>query len=136
MIQTREPIPTCILLNPVSLLQTWHFKHGKYATKFPFTYIIKRIASRQSNENFFTHQENLLLSFTLTCRNNSTFHEIQVLSKDFRKCLHGRILGLSQLSSFNCEILVQAWFPFNQTFVAQETCQTNFVFQELEMLGS
>ena len=28
MIQTREPIPTCTLLNPVSILWTWHFKHG------------------------------------------------------------------------------------------------------------
>ena len=35
-IQTRGPIPTYILLNPVSLLWSWHFKHGVYATSFPF----------------------------------------------------------------------------------------------------
>ena len=36
LIQTRGPIPTYILLNPVSLLWSWHFKHGVYATSFPF----------------------------------------------------------------------------------------------------
>ena len=35
MIQTRQPIPKYTLLNPVSLLWTWHFKHGVYATNFP-----------------------------------------------------------------------------------------------------
>ena len=40
MIQTRKPIPTYILLNPVSLLWTWHFKHSVYATSFPFPWII------------------------------------------------------------------------------------------------
>ena len=30
MIQMSEPIPT--LLNPVSLLWTWHFQHGVYVT--------------------------------------------------------------------------------------------------------
>ena len=32
MIQTREPIPTYTLLDPVSLLWTWHFKYGVYST--------------------------------------------------------------------------------------------------------
>ena len=36
LIRTRGPIPTYILLNPVSLLWSWHFKHGVYATSFPF----------------------------------------------------------------------------------------------------
>ena len=36
LIQTRGPIPTYILLNPVSLLWSWHFKHGVYATSFQF----------------------------------------------------------------------------------------------------
>ena len=34
--QTRGPIPTYILLNPVSLLWSWHFKLDVYATSFPF----------------------------------------------------------------------------------------------------
>ena len=34
MLQTREPIPKYSLLNPVSFLRTWHFKHGVYATNF------------------------------------------------------------------------------------------------------
>ena len=29
-IQTRKPIPTYTLLNPVRLLWTWHFKHSVY----------------------------------------------------------------------------------------------------------
>ena len=40
MIQTREPIPTCTLLNPVSLLWTRHFKHSAYATNFLFLLLI------------------------------------------------------------------------------------------------
>ena len=40
MIRTREPIPTYTLLNPVSLLRTWHFKHGVYGTSFPFPRLI------------------------------------------------------------------------------------------------
>ena len=32
MIQISEPIPTYTLLNPVSLLWTWHFQHGAYVT--------------------------------------------------------------------------------------------------------
>ena len=40
MIQTRDPIPTYPRLNPVSLLWTWHFKHGVYATNFPFPGLI------------------------------------------------------------------------------------------------
>ena len=40
-IQTREPIPTYTLLNPISLLWTWHFKHGVYATNCPFPWPIK-----------------------------------------------------------------------------------------------
>ena len=40
MIETREPIPTYTLLNPVRLLWTWHFKHGVYPTKFPFPLLI------------------------------------------------------------------------------------------------
>ena len=35
MIQTREAIPKYTLLNPVSLIWTWHFKHGIQATNFP-----------------------------------------------------------------------------------------------------
>ena len=35
-IQTREPIPTYTLLNPVSLLWKWHFKPGVYVTNVPF----------------------------------------------------------------------------------------------------
>ena len=35
MIQTREAIPEYTLLDPVSLLWTWHFKHGVHATNFP-----------------------------------------------------------------------------------------------------
>ena len=31
----KKAYPTCIL-NPVSLLWSWHFKHGVYATSFPF----------------------------------------------------------------------------------------------------
>ena len=40
MIQTRQPIPIYTLLNPVSLLWTWHFKHGVYVTSFPFPWLI------------------------------------------------------------------------------------------------
>ena len=40
MVQTREPIPTYTLLDPVSLLWTWHFKHGAYATNFLFPLLI------------------------------------------------------------------------------------------------
>ena len=40
MIQTTEPIPKYTLLNPVSLLWTWHFKHGVYATNVPFPSLI------------------------------------------------------------------------------------------------
>ena len=40
MIQTRDPIPTYPRLNPVSLSWTWHFKHGVYATNFPFPGLI------------------------------------------------------------------------------------------------
>ena len=36
MIQTREPIPTYTLLNPVSSIWKWHFKHGVYAINFSF----------------------------------------------------------------------------------------------------
>ena len=35
MIQTREAIPKYTLLDPVSLLWTWYFKHGIHATNFP-----------------------------------------------------------------------------------------------------
>ena len=38
MIQTREAIPKYTLLDPVSLLWTWHFKHGVHATNFPSPY--------------------------------------------------------------------------------------------------
>ena len=40
LIQTRGPIPTYILLNPVSLLWSWHFKHGVYTTSFPFPWLV------------------------------------------------------------------------------------------------
>ena len=35
MKQTKEAILKYTLLDPVSLLSTWHFKHGVYATNFP-----------------------------------------------------------------------------------------------------
>ena len=79
MIQTRGPIPTYTLLNPVSLSWTWHFKHKFSITPtdyFVMMYtscgkwlglnIIQRLASRYSNKNF------LLLCFMLTWCNNST----------------------------------------------------------------
>ena len=39
MIQTREPIPKYTLLNPVSLLWTWHFKHD-ICHKFSIPWLI------------------------------------------------------------------------------------------------
>ena len=40
MIQTIELTTTYTLLNPVTLLWIWHFKHGVYATRFPFSWLI------------------------------------------------------------------------------------------------
>ena len=40
MIQTSEPIPTYILLDPVRLFCTWHFRHGVYGTNCPFPRLI------------------------------------------------------------------------------------------------
>ena len=51
MLQTREPTPTYTFLNPVSLLWTWHFKHGVYTTHFPFPLIIILEWCSQVEEN-------------------------------------------------------------------------------------